>query len=80
LVSLFLAILISDSNIAFTASAIFWWLLVFSSKDVDRFFLIFSHLAFLIDLRGPLKVPSHLFDQFLTFCILFQCCFNLVLV
>jgi len=72
LVSLFLTVLFSNSNSAFTALAIFLWLLLFPSRGAYRLILICSPLTFITTLHGPLRGLSHLFDQFLTFCNYFS--------
>jgi hypothetical protein len=67
LISLFTAVIFSDSNSVFTVPAIFWWLLQISSGDSVGLVLICFSFIFETALGGPLKGPGHLFVSFSTF-------------
>jgi len=69
LVSLFSAVLFSDSNNVFTVPAIFWWLLQVSREDTVELVLICFSFTFETVLCGHLKELSHLFVSFPTIYI-----------
>jgi hypothetical protein len=64
LVLLFHAVLTSDYDSAYSASASFRWLLLVPSGGSNMFVLICALFTSVTVLCGPLRKPCHLFNQF----------------
>jgi hypothetical protein len=64
LVPLFTTVLVTDFSSAFMALTSFWWLLLVTSRDTDRFTIICAFFASETALCDLLRGPDHLLVLF----------------